>query len=208
MVFYPIATLVGAGITEILIVTGGPHAGDYLHVLKNGQGLGVTHLEFAYQEKEGGIAEALSLAENFSKREKIAVILGDNIFEDPFRAAVEAYAAQEGGAKIFLKEVPDPERFGVAEIVDEKIVRLEEKPKAPKSNYAVTGLYLYDHQVWDVIRSLKPSGRGELEITDVNNFYITQGTMKHEILKGWWTDAGTFDTLLRAANLVREKRGA
>ncbi len=206
MVFYPIATLVNAGITEILIVTGGPHAGDYLHVLKNGQGLGVTHLEFAYQEKEGGIAEALGLAEAFSDKQKIAVILGDNIFEDHFRSAVEAYAKQEArGAKIFLKEVSDPERFGVPEIVDGKIIRVDEKPKEPKSRYAVTGLYLYDAHVWEAIHSLKPSGRGELEITDVNNFYITQGTMTYEILNGWWTDAGTFDTLLRAGNLAMKK---
>lgn len=206
MVFYPIATLVNAGITEILIVTGGPHAGDYLHVLKNGQGIGITHLEFAYQEKEGGIADALALAEGFSKNEKIAVILGDNIFQDNFRSVIETYAAQPRGAKVFLKEVPDPERFGVPDIVDGKIVRVDEKPKEPKSRYAVTGLYLYDEQVWDVIRALKPSGRGELEITDVNNFYIAQGTMTHEILSGWWTDAGTFDTLLRAGNLVKESR--
>jgi len=206
MVFYPIQTLVNAGITEILIVTGGPHAGDYLHVLKNGQGLGMTHLEFAYQEKEGGIAQALSLAEAFSKHEKIAVILGDNIFEDSFRDAIATYETQKRGAKIFLKEVGDPQRFGVAEIAEGAIVRIEEKPKEPKSRLAVTGIYFYDEQVWDVIRSLKPSGRGELEITDVNNFYITQGTMTHEILLGWWTDAGTFDSLLRAANLVKESR--
>ncbi len=205
MVFYPIQTLVEAGITELLIIVGGPHAGHFLRVLRNGKELGLKHLEFAYQDKEGGIAEALALAEDFSSHENIAVILGDNIFEDSIRAEVEAFAVQERGAKIFLKEVEDPERFGVPEIVNGKIISIEEKPTVPKSRYAVTGLYLYDGQVWDAIRGLKRSARGELEITDVNNFYVNQGTMTHAVLKGSWTDAGTFETLLRAGNLVRTR---
>ncbi len=202
MVFYPIQTLVEAGITEVLVIVGGPHAGHFLRVLNNGKALGLKHLGFAYQEKEGGIAEAVSLAEDFADREKVAVILGDNIFEDSMAEAARSYERQGRGAKIFLKEVPDPERFGVPEIVDGKIVQIEEKPKNPKSRFAVSGLYFYDDQVWEVIRTLQPSLRGELEITDVNNFYVKQGTMSHEILKGSWTDAGTFETLLRAGNLI------
>ncbi len=216
MIYYPLETLVKAGIKDIMIVTGGESPGDFLKLLKNGKEFGLKEIHFAYQEGAGGIAEALSLAEDFADGQKIIVILGDNIFEDDISLFVKEFEAQEfeisgkkvGGAKIFLKKVPDPERFGVAEIKNGKVISIEEKPKKPKSNYAVTGLYMYDNQVFDVIRTLKPSERGELEITDVNNFYIRQGTMTYEILKGFWTDAGTFDSLLKAALLlVKKERG-
>ncbi|MFN3301501.1 MAG: sugar phosphate nucleotidyltransferase [Patescibacteria group bacterium] len=213
MIYYPLETLVNAGIKDIMIVTGGESPGDFLKLLGSGKDFGLKEIHFAYQEGAGGIAAALSLAEDFADNDKIVVILGDNIFEDNIKKFVEDFAKQEfevngkkvGGAKIFLKEISDPKRFGVAEIKGKKIVGIEEKPLKPKSNYAVTGLYMYDNQVFDVIRSLKPSERGELEITDVNNFYIKQGTMTYEILKGFWTDAGTFDSLLQASNLVAEK---
>lgn len=202
MIYYPIETLVKSGIKDILIVTGGNNPGDFLKLLRDGREFGLKEIHYTYQEGSGGIAQALSLAEDFADGGKIVVILGDNIFEDTFSKAVRDFEKQEKGAKIFLKEVPDPYRFGVAEIKDGKIVNIEEKPKKPKSNLAVTGLYMYDNQVFDIIRTLKPSERGELEITDVNNFYIRQGTMTYEILKGYWTDAGTFPSLLRATKLV------
>lgn len=213
MIYYPLETLVNAGIKDIMIVTGGESAGDFLKLLKSGKEFGLKEIHFAYQEGAGGIADALSLTEDFADGGKIAVILGDNIIEDKIKDFVDKYQQQEftvngkkvGGAKIFLKPVDDPERFGVAEVKDGKVVSIEEKPKQPKSNYAVTGIYMYDAQVFDMIRQLNPSERGELEITDVNNFYIKQGTMSYEILKGYWTDAGTFDSLLRATNLVAEK---
>lgn len=202
MIYYPIQTLVDAGIRDILIVTGGRNAGDFLRLLANGKEFGLTHLDFTYQEGEGGIAEALSLAEHFADGKKLCVILGDNIIEGSIRGAVEEFRAQEKGARILLKEVPDAERFGVAEIRNNRIVGIEEKPQRPKSNYAVTGIYMYDETVFEKVRTLVPSRRGELEITDVNNAYIREGTMTHSHLEGWWTDAGTFDSLLRATNLV------
>jgi glucose-1-phosphate thymidylyltransferase len=202
MIFYPIQTLVDAGIKEILVVTGGRNAGDFLRLLANGKEFGLAHLDYTYQEGEGGIAEALGLAEHFADGEKICVILGDNIIEGSIRSAVEAFREQERGARILLKEVQDAERFGVAEMVDGRIVGIEEKPKKPKSNYAVTGIYMYDGAVFEKVRALVPSRRGEMEITDVNNAYIREGSMTYSHLEGWWTDAGTFESLLRAGNLV------
>ena len=204
MIYYPIQTLVDAGIREILVVTGGRNSGDFLRLLANGREFGLKHLDYTYQEGEGGIADALALAEHFADGNSICVILGDNIIEGTVRAAVEAFAGQKRGAKILLKQVQDAERFGVAEIQDGRILGIEEKPKKPKSNYAVTGIYLYDATVFDKVRTLVPSGRGELEITDVNNAYIREGTMTYAHLEGWWTDAGTFDSLLRAGNLVAQ----
>ena len=206
MVYYPIRTLVDAGIRDILIVTGGRNAGDFLRLLGNGKHFGLAHLNYTYQEGEGGIADALALAEHFADNRKLCVILGDNIIEGHIREAVEEFRRQPQGARILLKEVPDAERFGVAEIQGHRIVGIQEKPAHPKSNYAVTGIYLYDNTVFDKIRSLAPSGRGELEITDVNNAYIAEGAMTFSYLEGWWTDAGTFDSLLRAANLVAGQR--
>jgi len=202
MIYYPIRTLVDAGIRDILIVTGGRNAGDFLRLLANGKEFGLTHLDFTYQEGEGGIAEALSLAEHFADGKKLCVILGDNIIETSIREAVEQFREQEKGARILLKEVNDAERFGVAEIQDGRIVGIEEKPKRPKSNYAVTGIYMYDETVFEKVRTLVPSKRGEMEITDVNNAYIHEGAMTYSHLDGWWTDAGTFESLLRATNLV------
>lgn len=207
MIYYPIETLVRAGITEILIVTGGNNAGDFLRLLGNGKEFGLKDLHYAYQEGEGGIAQALSLAEPFADNDRIVVILGDNIIEDEISFAVEKFRRQERGAKILLKEVDDPERFGVAELEGDRIVRIEEKPKVPKTRFAVTGIYMYDNQVFDIIRTLKPSARGELEITDVNNVYIARNEMTFEFLKGWWTDAGTFESLFRANCLVAKEFG-
>jgi glucose-1-phosphate thymidylyltransferase len=207
MVYYPIQTLVNAGIQEILLVTGGKNAGDFLRLLGNGRDFGLKHLNYTYQDGEGGIAEALGLAEHFADGEQICVILGDNIIENNICEAVKNFKNQARGAKILLKEVQDAERFGVAEIRGSHIIGIEEKPQAPKSNYAVIGIYLYDASVFEKIHRLKPSGRGELEITDVNNFYVMEGAMTYETLDGWWTDAGTFESLLRANNLVA-KTGA
>ncbi len=207
MIYYPIQTLVEAGITDLLIVTGGRNSGDFLRLLANGKQFGLKHINYTYQEGEGGIAEALGLAEHFADGEKICVILGDNIIEGSIRQAVEAFRKQPSGAKILLKEVHDAERFGVAEIQDGRIIGIEEKPKRPKSNFAVTGIYMYDGTVFEKTRVLKPSARGELEITDVNNAYIRDGEMTFDYLEGWWTDAGTFDSLLRAANLVHRTQG-
>jgi glucose-1-phosphate thymidylyltransferase len=204
MVNYPIQTLVNAGIHEILLVTGGKNAGDFLRLLGNGRDFGLKHLNYTYQEGEGGIAEALGLAEHFADDGSICVVLGDNIIENDICQAVENFKKQKDGAKILLKEVEDADRFGVAEIRGDRVVGIEEKPKKPKSNYAVVSIYLYDSTVFQKIRRLKPSGRGELEITDVNNFYIDEGKLTYEILDGWWTDAGTFESLLRANNLVAE----
>lgn len=204
MIYYPIQTLVDAGIRDILIVTGGRNAGDFLRLLANGKQFGLTHLDFTYQEGEGGIAEALALAEHFADGSRICVVLGDNIIEGSIREAVEDFRRQPAGAKILLKEVTDAERFGVAEIDGDRIVGIEEKPAKPKSNLAVTGFYLYDQTVFEKVNRLERSARGELEITDVNNAYIADGTMTFSYLKGWWTDAGTFESLLRANNLVAE----
>lgn len=206
MIYYPIQALVDAGIRDILIVTGGSNAGDFLRLLANGKEFGLSHLDFTYQEGEGGIAEALNLAHHFADGQKLCVILGDNIIEKPIAGAVEAFRAQGQGARILLKEVDDAERFGVAEIEGDRIVGIEEKPAHPKSRYAVTGIYMYDETVFDKIKTLVPSGRGELEITDVNNAYIREGTMQFSFLDGWWTDAGTFESLLRACNLVAQSR--
>ncbi len=202
MIYYPIQCLVNAGIRDILIVTGGNHAGGFLELLGNGREFGLKELHYTYQVGEGGIADALSLAQDFADGEKIVVILGDNIIEKNIRQGVAHFFAQPRGARIYLKEVPDPERFGVPVFDREQIVRIEEKPAEPKSNYAVTGIYMYDEQVFDFIGRLSPSDRGELEITDVNNFYIEQGTMEYSLLEGWWTDAGTIESLHRAGNLV------
>ncbi len=204
MVYYPIQTLVNAGIQEILVVTGGKNAGDFLRLLGNGRDFGLKHLNYTYQEGEGGIAEALGLAEHFADGELICVVLGDNIIETNVRQAVENFKTQKKGAKILLKEVPDADRFGVAEIRGDRVVGIEEKPRNPRSSYAVIGIYLYDSSVFEKIHRLKPSGRGELEITDVNNFYIEEDTLTCEVLDGWWTDAGTFESLLRANNLVAQ----
>jgi len=202
MIFYPLQTLINAGIDDILIVTGGNHAGDFLRLLGNGRDFGLKHINYTYQEGEGGIADALSLAEHFSEYDKMVVILGDNVIEGNIIKAVKDFREQKEGAKILLKEVPDPERFGVPEIVDGKIVRIEEKPKNPKSNFAVIGIYMYDGKVFDIIQTLTPSARGELEITDVSNAYIKEGRMTYDVIEGWWSDAGTFDSLLRASELV------
>jgi glucose-1-phosphate thymidylyltransferase len=208
MIYYPIQTLVDAGVRDILVVTGGGNAGDFLRLLANGKEFGLTHLNFTYQEGEGGIADALGLAQHFAEGDRICVVLGDNILQKPIKEAVDAFRKQERGARILLKEVPDAERFGVAEMDGDKIVGIEEKPEKPKSNYAVTGIYMYDETVWDKIKTLVPSGRGELEITDVNNAYIAEGAMEFSYIDGWWTDAGTFDSLLRASGLVAESSTA
>jgi glucose-1-phosphate thymidylyltransferase len=205
MVYYPIETLVRAGIREILLVTGGNNAGEFLRLLGSGKEFGLKDLHYTYQEGEGGIAEALNLAEPFADGDPIAVILGDNIIEGDISLAVRRFEEKRKGAKILLKEVEDPERFGVAELMGDRIAGIEEKPLRPKSRYAVTGIYLYDEKVFDIIKTLKPSGRGELEITDVNNHYIRKGEMTFEILEGWWTDAGTFESLYRANCLIAEK---
>jgi glucose-1-phosphate thymidylyltransferase len=204
MVYYPIQTLVNAGIEEILLVTGGKNAGEFLRLLGNGRDFGLKHINYTYQEGDGGIAQALGLAEFFAGEEQICVVLGDNIIENNICQAVDSFKKQGDGAKILLKEVPDVQRFGVAEIRDSHVIGIEEKPHAPKSNYAVAGIYLYDRTVFQKIRRLKPSGRGELEITDVNNFYIEEGKLTYETIDGWWTDAGTFESLLHANNLVAE----
>jgi len=202
MVYYPIGTLVNADITDILLVTGGKNAGEFLRLLGNGKDFGLKHMNYTYQEREGGIAEALGLAEHFASGERICVVLGDNLIEHNICQAVETFKKQDQGAKVILKQVADAQRFGVAEVRGNRVVNIEEKPKAPKSDYAVIGVYFYDSSVFEKIRRLKPSGRGELEITDVNNFYIEEGTLTYEILDGWWTDAGTFESLLRANNFV------
>jgi glucose-1-phosphate thymidylyltransferase len=175
--------------------------------LRNGKEFGLRRLHYTYQEGEGGIAEALGLVEEFAEGERVIVILGDNIFQDDLTPYIKSYEKQQQGAKILLKEVPYPERFGVAEIKDKKIIKIIEKPKQPKSNYAVTGIYMYDQQVFSVIKTLKPSDRGELEITDVNNFYLRNNTLTYDILPGWWADAGSsFPAYYRAITLVRELR--
>ncbi|MFM1871204.1 MAG: Glucose-phosphate thymidylyltransferase [Planctomycetota bacterium] len=207
MIYYPIQCLVNAGITDILIVTGGNSAGHFLQLLRNGSDFGLKRLSYAYQEGEGGIADALKLAEAFADGEPICVVLGDNIIEGSIKKAADDFRAQVangGGAKILLKEVHDPERFGVATIQDGKVTGIIEKPKQPPSNLAVIGIYMYDAQVFEICKTLKPSSRGELEITDVNNEYLRRGSLTCEVLQGWWTDAGTFESLYRSASLVRE----
>ena len=207
MIYYPIRILVNAGINEILIVTGGNNAGDFLRLLENGKDFGLKRINYAYQQGEGGIAAALSLAEHFADRDKIAVVLGDNIIEGNIKKAAEKFRVQKDGARILLKEVPDPQRFGVPVFEGKKIIRIEEKPEKPASHYAVVGIYMYDYRVFEFIKSLKPSQRGELEITDVNNFYIQEGNMQWDVLEGWWSDAGTFESLQSAGQMV-SKTGA
>lgn len=206
MIFYPINTLVKAGVKEILVITGGPHAGHFLQVLKNGRELGIKHLEYAYQEGEGGIGAALSLAEDFADGGPLAVVLGDNTTDADISRAVKNF---RGGATIFLKEVPDPERFGVP-VFDKKnpkkIIKIEEKPVRPQSSFAVTGLYLYDNEVFKIIKNLKPSSRGEIEITDVNNSYLKKDKLNWFNLEGFWSDAGTFESLFRANQYWAEKK--
>lgn len=207
MIYYPIRTLINAGIEDIMIVTGGNSAGDFLRLLGNGKDFGLKHLNYTYQEGEGGIADALSLVEHFADDGPVCVVLGDNIIEGNIRAAAAEYREQEKGAKILLKRVHDPQRFGVPELNGSRVVRIEEKPADPKSDFAVIGIYFYDASVFEVIKTLVPSDRGELEITDVNNHYIDRGEMTWNELDGWWTDAGTFSSLLHASNLVA-KSGA
>lgn len=202
MIYYPIQTLVNAGIQEILLVTGGNNAGDFLRLLGNGKEFGLRHLDYTYQEGEGGIADALRLAEYFADGEPICVVLGDNLIERNILRAARAFRDQKVGAKILLKEVKDPQRFGVPVLQGDRVVRIEEKPERPASPYAVTGIYFYDAQVFEIIKTLKPSGRGELEITDVNNAYIREGRLTWDVLDGWWTDAGTIASLLHANQLV------
>ena len=202
MIYYPMETLINAGIKDIMIVSGRGHAGHFLELLGSGVDYGV-HFTYEIQEKAGGIAQALSLAEDFVDGDSVTVILGDNIFQDNIEKDVANF---NSGAKIFLKEVSDAQRFGVAELKGEKVIGIEEKPKVPKSNFAVTGLYIYGSDVFDAVKTLKPSGRGELEITDVNNYYISTGDMEYGVLEGFWSDAGTFESLLRAGVLVQQHR--
>ena len=206
MIYYPIETLVGAGIKDIMVVTGGNSAGDFLRLLGNGKDFGLDDIYYTYQEGEGGIADALKLCEHFSEGERVCVILGDNIIQNGIGDYVQRFQQQKSGARLLLKEVEDPERFGVAELDGEKIVSIEEKPKVPKSSYAVTGIYMYDARVFDFCRNLKPSSRGELEITDVNNAYIASGDLQYDVLDGWWTDAGQFESLYHATTLVANER--
>ena len=207
MIYYPIETLVRAGVRDILVVTGGNSSGDFLKLLGNGKQFGLKHINYTYQEGEGGIAHALGLAEHFVGHEKMVVILGDNIVQDDMTPQVRRFAGQKEGARVLLKKVPNPERFGVATLKNGKITGIIEKPKHPKSSYAVVGIYMYDASVFSFIRTLKPSRRGELEITDVNNGYLKRGVLKYDLLKGYWTDAGTFESLHRANALVARHRG-
>jgi glucose-1-phosphate thymidylyltransferase len=204
MIYYPIETLVNAGVTDIMIVTGGKKSGDFLSLLGNGSDFGLKHLNYTYQKGEGGIAEALSLAEHWASGDSICVVLGDNLIEKNIQKAVADFKRQGRGAKIMLKQVHDPQRFGVATLKGDKVVSIVEKPKQPQSDLAVIGIYMYDPRVFEIIKTLEPSERGELEITDVNNWYIRDGSMTFEKLDGWWTDAGTFESLHKAASLVKE----
>ena len=207
MVYYPLATLRDAGIKDVLIVTGGNHAGEFLRLLGNGKELNLKEIHYAYQTGEKGIADALKLAEDFADGDKIIVILGDNLFGDSIKPYAEKFAKQCEGAKIFIKKVSQPQRFGVVGFKNGKVISIEEKPKKPKSSYAVTGLYMYDSKVFDFIRKLKISGRGEYEITDINNMYLKEGILTYDILKGYWTDCGTYESLLRANMLAAKKQG-
>jgi glucose-1-phosphate thymidylyltransferase len=204
MIYYPIEAMVNAGIRDIMIVTGGRNSGDFLSLLGNGADFGLKHLNYTYQKGEGGIAEALGLAEHWVAGEQVCVILGDNIIEKNIAKAARDFAAQKKGAKIMLKKVDDPQRFGVAELKGDKVVNIVEKPKQPVSDLAVIGIYMYDARVFEIIKTLEPSDRGELEITDVNNWFIRDGSMTYEVIDGWWTDAGTFDSLIKAANLIQQ----
>lgn len=209
MIYYPIQTLVEAGVKDILIVTGGNNAGDFLRLLGNGKAFGLKHLNYTYQEKEGGIAEAVGLAEEFAEGEKVVTILGDNLIEQSIRKEVEEFKRQKSGGRIFLKKVKNPREYGVAVLNGNKVVRIEEKPKNPKSDLAVVGLYMYDNQVFDIVKALKPSRRGELEITDVNNAYIRKENLTYSVLKGFWADAGeSIDALLDANLLISQRAQA
>ncbi len=208
MIYYPLQTLVEAGVTEILLVTGGNNAGDFLRLLGNGRELGIRHLHYTYQPGEGGIAEALGLAEDFADGGPVCVLLGDNLLQRSIRPHVTAFAARPRGAMILLKEVPDPERFGVPRFEGARLVAIEEKPAEPPSRFAVIGAYFYDARVFDIVRGLTPSARNELEITDVNNAYLAWGELASAVVDGWWTDAGTVESLHRAAALVAEERRA
>ena len=205
MIYYPLNLLVEAGIKDILIVTGGNHAGEFMKLLGDGREFGLNHINYAYQDGEGGIAQALGLAQHFAKGQKIVVVLGDNIFEHSIKDHINRFHKQRSGARVLLKKVSDPERFGVATMKGNKISSIEEKPKNPKSDLAVTGIYMYDETVFEIIKTLKPSKRGELEITDVNNAYIRKNELEYDVLSGWWTDSGTFESLLRANQLVAKK---
>lgn len=202
MIYYPIQTLVKAGVKDIMIVTGGNNAGDFLRLLGNGQAFGLKHIHYTYQRGEGGIAAALGLTEHFARGSRIVVILGDNIIETSVKENVRRFIRQSSGARILIKKVPNPGRFGVVYLRNKKIISIEEKPKNPLSNYIVTGIYMYDAQVFNIIRKLKPSWRNELEITDVNNAYLQKGQLCYDILRGHWSDCGTFTSLLQANNLV------
>ena len=207
MVYYPIETLVKAGVTDILLVTGGNNAGDFLRLLGNGKQFGLKHINYTYQEGEGGIAQALSLAEHFADGDKIVVILGDNIIEADISPQVRRFRTQETGARLLLKKVSDPERFGVATVRGNRITSIIEKPRRPKSDLAVVGIYMYDADVFNHIRTLKPSRRGELEITDVNNWYLKRGDLEYDVLPGYWTDAGTLSLFTGPISLPGKKGG-
>jgi glucose-1-phosphate thymidylyltransferase len=207
MIYYPLKILIESGIKDIMIVTGGNNAGDFLRLLGNGSEFGLEDLNYTYQKGEGGIADALKLVKHFVGNSKFCVILGDNIIEKNITSQVDNFLEQENGAKILLKKVPDPQRFGVAEIKDNKVINIVEKPKKPVSDYAVTGIYFYHSDVFDFLKNLKPSNRGELEITDVNNYYINRNQMTYDVLDGWWTDAGTFESLFKANYLVSKQSG-
>jgi glucose-1-phosphate thymidylyltransferase len=204
MIYYPIEKLTSIGIREILIVTGIEHMGGVVSLLGSGKQFG-CNFTYKVQDEAGGIAQALGLAENFAQQQPVVVILGDNVFEDNLKEYADRFISQKTGARVLLKQVPKPQRFGVALLSDDKIIGIEEKPKKPKSDYAIIGIYFYDDSVFDIIRELKPSGRGELEITDVNNAYIAKNQLAYDILEGWWTDAGTFESLDRANELVVKK---
>lgn len=207
MIYYPIQTLVEAGIKDIMLVTGGNNAGDFLRLIGNGSEFGLKHMNYTYQKREGGIAEALGLCEHFVGSDKVVVMLGDNILDGSIKKAVQDFERQPSGAKIFLKQVANPREYGVAELKGKLVKNIEEKPKHPKSHYAVIGIYMYDAQVWKIIKTLKPSGRGELEITDVNNAYIQKGQMTYEIVKGWWGDAGSsIEDLWRVNHYIGSKK--
>jgi len=208
MIYYPLQSLIEAGIKDIMIVTGGNNAGDFLKLLGDGREFGLKHVGYTYQKGEGGIADALKLAENFAEGDSIVVILGDNVIEKSIKRYVESFRKQEKGARILIKKVDNPERFGVVKFKGKKIVKIEEKPRVPQSNYVVTGIYMYDNKVFDIIKTLKPSARGELEITDVNNTYLKMKELYFDILDGFWTDCGTFESLLHANNLVAKKAGS
>jgi glucose-1-phosphate thymidylyltransferase len=207
MIFYPIQTLVDAGIVDIMLVTGGNNAGDFLRLIGNGEEFGLRHMNYTYQKTEGGIADALSLCRHFVGDDKVVVILGDNFVQGSIRHAAEAFEKQPSGAKIFLKEVDNPSEFGVPVLEDGRVARIIEKPQDPPSNLAVIGIYMYDNEVFDIVSTLKPSNRGELEITDVNNAYIDRGTMSYEVIDGWWADCGSFEALIRSNMLVARENG-